>query len=356
MVPRAVQPAPQESTPVPRPVELAQGSSTGQAAVPPGADAHAVLDADRKLYLLGFMPQQEVGGLVLGELGESQDLDRIKRLWLPRVNAANQLRQIDERILDDDGMRDAVRELDRDLAPKVEAIEEKLQQYPFWRTNRHSVRLVRLDDLTILQNVVNVDRAALLAKHVAPDVDVSSLLDYSFDFDREPAPIHHKLIGNGTHLFTSPNHDVRLGNIEVRTVPRYRSADVRDVGETPALVIPIMEGDPFIYCVRTYSNAEFPDGTVKRVWFLTLQNGVHRAYALRARGIEYMPMLIIDPETADETRLLMGNWSQERLQQAASPRPPLLKDFFNPALIETFEVRRSLLCVRVAITVEKFTT
>jgi hypothetical protein len=302
------------------------------------------------------MPQQEVGALVLGELGESQDLDRIKKLWLPRVNAANQLRQIEQRIIDDDGMRVAVKDLDPDIAPKVEAIENKLQQYPFWRTNRYTVGLVRLDDLTILQSVVNLDRADRLAERIGPNADTSTLLDYAFDFDREPASIHHKLIGNNTHLFTSPNHDVRLGNIEVRTVPRYPSADARDVGEIPALILPITEGDSFIYCVRTYSHAQFPDGSVKRIWFLTLQNGVHRAYALRARGYEYMPMLIVDPETADETRLLTGNWSQERQQQAASTRPPLLKDFLNPELTETFAVRRSLLCLRVAITIEKFTT
>lgn len=181
------------------------------------------------------------------------------------------------------------------------------------------------------------------------------LLDYTFDFDRKPAPIHHRWIGNNTLLFSSANHDVRPGQVEVRTVRRYTGHEDA-VSDVPALVLPMLEGDSFIYCVRTFMFASFDDGPPRRVWFLTLQNGIHRAYTLRRMGFEHMPALIIDPQSGDETRLLLSNWSQERLQQAESPRPPLLRDFFDPALTETFTVPKSTLCVRVALSIEKFTT
>lgn len=351
-----VEAAPVVSTPVPRPLELAQGSG-GQAAPEPKPSRAESIDTEheRKMYLLGFMPHGEIGGLVLGDLAEHGGIDRVHTLWLPRVEAANRLRQQDERIIDDARLNRVVREIDPALAPKLAQIEARLQKIPFWRNNQHSICLVRLDDLIVLQNCVNLDRAERLAAGLKPGVEVAELLDYAIDFDRKPSPIHHRWIENNTLLFSSPNHDVRPGQIEVRSIPRYRTADL-DQAPVPALILPMLEGDSFIYCVRTFSVMQFPDGSQRRNWFLTLQNGVHRAYALRSMGFEYMPMLIVDPRSSDETALLTGNWSPERLQQAYSSCPPLLRDFFNPELTETFSVRRSTLCIRVAVTVEKFTT
>ena len=99
-----------------------------------------------------------------------------------------------------------------------------------------------------------------------------------------------------------------------------------------------------------------PDGTTKTIYFLTLMNGFHRAFALRSLGIEYMPCLMIDPATSGETEMLMGNWTQERKIQCISQRPPLMKDFFNLELTENFKVRKKLMCVRVEFKPEKFTT
>jgi hypothetical protein len=123
---------------------------------------------------------------------------------------------------------------------------------------------------------------------------------------------------------------------------------------TPALVVPIAGGEPVIHCVRTFVTAELPDGSVRRIWFLTLQNGVHRVFALRERGIEYVPMLVIDPATSDETNLLLGNWTPERRQQGVSSRPPLLRDFFDDNLTATFEVPRAKMCVRIDVKIEEF--
>jgi len=99
-----------------------------------------------------------------------------------------------------------------------------------------------------------------------------------------------------------------------------------------------------------------PNGKQKKNYYLRLQNGLHRAYALRALGIEYMPCLIVEPTSRTETDLLTGQWTPERKQQEISQRPPLMKDFFNPALTEKFQVRKTKMCIRVEWKIEKFTT
>ena len=51
----------------------------------------------------------------------------------------------------------------------------------------------------------------------------------------------------------------------------------------------------------------------------------------------------------------MAQWSPERQNQNGSARPPLLRDFFDASLTETFDVRNADLCIKVAVTLEKFT-
>lgn len=312
------------------------------------------LETEEKIFLLGFMPLNEVQGVLLGELGESVDLDRIKKLWLPKTGKAAQLMSTDMQLIDDERMLQIVQDIDPKYTDKMKEIDDKLMKNPFWRANEHSIKLVQIDDLIVLQNNINVVRATNLAKRIIDTSDMEQLLDYCFDFSRKNDVVDHHQISNG-FLFSTRNHDVRTGKIEVRQIPEY-SDDGMNSRTVPALVIPIVAGDPFIYCVRTYMNATLPDGSTKRVYFLTLQNGIHRAYALRSLGVEHMPCIIIDPTSANETNLLLGNWSPERLQQNASQRPPLLKDFFNPDLIEKFNVRRTIMCIKVGLTLEKFTT
>lgn len=311
-------------------------------------------NTEEKIFLLGFMPPGEVNGLVLGELGESFNLDRVKKLWVPKSQKANELVVSNAQLLDDEKMNDVVKDMDPKYSKKLEVIENKLKSNPFWEANKHVIKMVKIDELITLQNSVNLDRATKLANKIKADSTVEELLDYVFDFNRKPSNIRNHIISNNAVLFSTNDHDVRPGQIEVRKISKY--VENKNDCTVPALVIPIIEGEPFIYCVRTYITQPMSDGTFKKIYFLTLLNGIHRAYALRSLGIEYMPCLIIDPLTAGETNMLMGNWPPERLQQNASQRPPLMKDFFNSELVERFNVPKTIRCIKVEWKIENFTT
>jgi hypothetical protein len=275
---------------------------------------------------------------------------------LPKSQKMQQVYVSDMQLLDEEKMKDVANDIDPKYSALIEVIEEQLALHPFWKANKHSIKMVKIDELITLQSYINVNRANDLAEKISKDASFEDLLYYTIDFNRKPAVIHNHVISQNAVLFSTNDHDVRLGRIEVRQIPRYDEQGMSSDKTVPALVIPIQEGDPFVYCIRTHMAVIMPDGTQKQIHFLTLQNGIHRAYALRSLGIEYMPCLVIDPISAEETRMLMGNWSPERLQQNASQRPPLMKDFFNPELTERFKVRQKVLCIKVGWTVEKFTT
>jgi len=305
---------------------------------------------EKKIFLLGFMPPAEINGLVQNDLEESFDFDRVKKLWLPKSKKMNELMNSDKQLLNEQRMNEFVKDIDPKYESKTKEIETKLSTSPFWKANKPSIKMIKIDELIVLQNSVNLERVKNLSEHIYKNTSVEKLFDYSFDFNRKSAHINHHLISNNAMLFSTDDDDVRPGKIEVRTLPKYDGTECAE-GDVPTLVFPIVQGEPFVQCVRTFTTVVNRLGVQQRVYFLTLQNGIHRAYALRSIGIEYMPCLVVDPETSGETDFLLGNWTPQRRQQGI-----LMKDFFNPELVGEFAVRKRLRCVKIEWKIENFTT
>lgn len=151
-------------------------------------------DTEEKLYLLGFMPLGEINSLVLNELGESYNLERVKKLWIPKSQKMNQLVASDPRLLDEEKMRQVVNDIDPKHSKKIKEIEDKLVLNPFWRANKPSIKMVKIDELIALQSSINIDRANFLAKHISKNATIQQLLDYTFDFNRKSSVVSHHMI------------------------------------------------------------------------------------------------------------------------------------------------------------------
>jgi hypothetical protein len=244
------------------------------------------LETEKKLYLLAFMPINEMQGLVLGELGESLDLDRMKKLWLPKTKNVQELIKNEPRIVDDVKMNEIVKDIDPKYSEKIQQIEDQLKNNPFWRTNNHSIKMVKIDELITLQGEVNLNRAQKLAENITKNSDVGELLDYTIPMNRKSETINHHRISNTGFIFSTKNHDVRVGKIEVRQMPQYNENEAKSEQKVTALVIPIVEGEPILYCLRTYNQIITPEGKQQKNYYIRLQNGIHRAYALRSLGVE----------------------------------------------------------------------
>ena len=86
---------------------------------------------------------------------------------------------------------------------------------------------------------------------------------------------------------------------------------------------------------------------------LVLNNGHHRVHALRQRGVTHVPCLMQVCGTKDE----MYEASSDNIRSHAdlyfdSPRPPLLRDFDNPALVRRLRSPARRRELRLKVTVE----
>jgi hypothetical protein len=89
---------------------------------------------------------------------------------------------------------------------------------------------------------------------------------------------------------------------------------------------------------------------------VVLQNGYHRAYALRSAGHAHAWCVIEHVTRKDELRL---SATEEVLSDPAfyfaAKRPPILRDFFDPRIAEQVLTKRTDCLVEVEITVRSTT-
>lgn len=304
-----------------------------------------------RIYLFGFMPLGEAGGVLVGELGLKFDAAEMRKRWLPKTAAASLLANTDPYVVDHTNLSRAIKDLGPENQEKLQQIESHLKNNPFFRVIPHTIKLVEIDKLIALQSHINLDRVEGFAQIVKKDSTMSELIDFCLAPRKTISKLEVSMVAQNSYLFCSDNEDVRMANPEIKELPKYD--DPVSEEKCQALVLKVICGDPFIYALKTYSQMPNQFGIVVNRYQLTLQNGFHRAYLLRSLGFTHIPCIVIEPASSNETQLLTGNWPPEKLQQAFMPRPPLIKDFFNQDVCETVKVRKRKTCWKISWAVER---
>jgi len=87
---------------------------------------------------------------------------------------------------------------------------------------------------------------------------------------------------------------------------------------------------------------------------LILNNGSHRAYALRKMGITHVPCIVQHLSSRDELDLVGPSEVRHDPDfYLKHPRPSMLKDYFHPKLHKVMPVRRRLRQITVRFEVEE---
>jgi hypothetical protein len=87
---------------------------------------------------------------------------------------------------------------------------------------------------------------------------------------------------------------------------------------------------------------------------LILNNGSHRAYALFDLGIKYAPCTIQKVTRPEELELLSVPEVQTNIDRYINnPRPPILKDYFDPLLRKIVKVQKKNRMVRIQYVIEQ---
>jgi len=242
------------------------------------------------------------------------------------------------------GEADAIdwRPLEPELADRAAAIERNSWFRASFDNLPYAIGKVELDRLVVSQ--IHVERGHVHDRAASLDLtDPAALFDFCLPATREIPPVRTRRLSEGRYLFSSPSTDFRAH--APRLLPVAAQGETATSGPLAAMLgLGIGFGSNFLSGIRSGSR-------------ILLQNGYHRAYALRSMGATHAYCVVEDVTRKDELRLTATD------EVAADPefyfaakRPPLLKDFFDPALAKLLKVLPVETHVEVEIVVRSGTS
>ncbi len=268
--------------------------------------------------------------------GEAFDAAGLIDAWRAAVQRFEAL-ETDEAGLADDVPVD-------DLKPGVKPLSERLlANVPFQKTFDTlpiALGMVELDRLVVCQHRIVAAHAQELGAALGGDLDDESLFKLCLPLEARPLPlIEASEAGHGCFVFRSELPDFRahgpvlLGPEALQTLPNS-GVLAGGVG------LMVGFGSSWLNIVRFRGR-------------MVLNNGYHRAYALRSLGVTHVPCVIQAVAHADELPFAGdASLSDDYATLFEAPRPPLFKDFFDPQLTLTLRLRRVMRQIQVRVSVE----
>ncbi len=181
--------------------------------------------------------------------------------------------------------------------------------------------MVEIDRLIAPQRTVNSNYVAKLAASLPAEPTLQDLLELCVSPKRKMDPIQHLEISQNVHVFTSPNADMRFLGTFLKPLAS-QDLEYAVVGGNPAAAI-----ISFVGYGASPVNVFHANGRV------ILNNGFHRIYAIRSRGITHVPVVVQHVQNpALELPDVIAGLPKTYLLTA--PRPVLMKDF----LVDDFSI------------------
>ncbi|HEX8366578.1 MAG TPA: hypothetical protein VF603_14950 [Allosphingosinicella sp.] len=230
----------------------------------------------------------------------------------------------------------------RPLPAEMRPLARKVRAHPWFReafgTLPSRIMMVELDRLIMSQTHIERPFADALCGGLGPDPDPEALFRFCLPLDRPTPPVRVQRLSSDRYLFACGSTDFRAHAARLMAPGELeRLASFGPVSS--ALVLPVGFGCNFMSAVRSGGRA-------------VLQNGYHRAYALRALGITHAPCIVTEVTRKDELRVAAGEAVSEDPEfYFAAKRPPLLRDYFDPKIVKVLPIVRMETVIEVELKV-----
>jgi hypothetical protein len=200
-----------------------------------------------------------------------------------------------------------------------------------------SIEWLELDRLVVQQNHINLAFADELRTELGASPTRTSIFEFALPSEkRRDPPIQKGRIGEAAWIFKSVSNDFRILDADLLEPAQISGFDSSG---RPAVIVALSLGYGSNYLSALSVGSR-----------LVLQNGSHRAYALRAAGQTHAPCLVQHISRHEELRAIVGDGSPlttpgENL--LTTSRPPLFKDYFDEQLRMIVNVPASLRQIQV---------
>ena len=232
-----------------------------------------------------------------------------------------------------------IRPLPPHLEPLRERVSKDLLFHRAFRIVPADIWMVELDRLVVYQKHINLEHVRRLKDQLGPAPSDEEIFRLCLPFDHPAPPIRVMKTASNTYVFVSPSNDLRLlGDTLFGPSSMTGQSQLGVISGIVGVVIGFSAN--FLHAIHAEGR-------------LVLNNGSHRAYALRDSGVTHAPCIVKHVSSQEELKAVapadVRKSPELYLQQ---PRPSVLKDYFDPRLRKLLEVPRKLQQVKVTFDVE----
>jgi hypothetical protein len=230
------------------------------------------------------------------------------------------------------------------LGPRYEPLLLEFFCNPLVRRSFNSlptdIVLVPLDQLVVFQKHIDLTHVRRLRQRFGRELDEAAVFRICLPSEPPRAPVEWSGTRRGQFVFISPSNDLRyLGASALQ--PEHLAGQGSRGSLVGMVGVAVGFGSNFL-------NAFHAAGR------LILNNGSHRAYALREAGVTHAPCVIQQIAGLEELGLVAGNAIRRRPRlYLEHRRPPMLRDYFDPQLRTIVPSVRRLRQVTVRFRVEE---
>lgn len=230
------------------------------------------------------------------------------------------------------------------LAPNLEPLWEQVRADSLFQRSFSivptSIGIVELDRLVVYQKLINLEHVRRLHHQLGDALSDEEVFRLCLPNEHVEPAVSRMRIANNAYLFVSPSNDLRF------LEPTLLDA-TQITGVSPSGLISNMVGLAVGFGAN-YLNVIHAENR------LVLNNGSHRAFALREMGITHVPCLIQHVSRREELKVMASSDLQQQPDTfLTDPRPPLLKDYFDPKLRKVVATPRRLRQVKITFAIEQ---
>ncbi len=288
---------------------------------------------DEFVFLVGRPPMGELIQFVQAA-GGNADIPLLAREWR---SANDQVIQLEH---DEAGVADnpSILPLEPEVEEKAKAVVATAlfqQSYAFTPV---SIGEVNLDDLVVYQKQINLTYARAMAATWPASLSPADLFDVCIPIKKDLAPVRMSRVSHNAFVFSCVSNDFRF--LEPTLLADSQVAGYAPGGKmSHALALILGFGANFVSALRYRGR-------------LILNNGSHRAFALRDRGVARMPCIIQEISRVEELKMICPVVAQDIPLYFGASRPPMLKDYFDGKLRKLVNVPKKNRQVKVTFGVE----
>ena len=297
----------------------------------PATNGHKPL-IDEHVFLLGRPPLRQYLSFVedLAAEGATAPEGELAEEWRTAQTIIER-RQIEEAGLADDP---PILPLPDHLEPLRKALEADPIYSGGFSMVPSEVAMVELDRMVVYQKHINLEFTRQLRAKAGPRPSDEDVFRTCIPYDHPLPPIKWMRTGSGTFVFVSPSNDIRyLGSMQLKP---ENLVGVPSPGNVAAIIgLSVGFGSNFLNAIHCENR-------------IVLNNGSHRAFAMRELGLTHVPCIVQHVSSRAELRAVASSDLRRNPDlYLKGPRPSMLRDYFDPELRKIIPCTRRLRQVRV---------